>query len=388
MAQASGRLDAGEIHEQAVANGRAELNRPVRALAFSGLAAGLLMGLTGLGVAGSRAVLPGVAGAEFIALLFYPLGFLAVVIGRAQLFTENTLFPVLVVLQERRHLWITAQLWVVVFAGNVAGAALFAALTEPTGALQPAAVQELVQLGVTATAAPLTHVLTGAVLGGWLIATMAWLVSGAQHTIGQVVLIWLVTFVVGLLHLAHCIASSGYILAAAMAGRVSVGRYAAWLGTATAGNIIGGVVMVALLNHSQVHAGGGRARQERIRATHAQTSARQRNDALAVRMHSPGGDPDGTLTIACECSDPGCSRQVSMSGGDYRRLRQEPTWFALVDGHPTPGVELVVQRHVGYVVVELSGDAAEAADEEDTQTVSDPAPQAVSDPAPTTAVPR
>jgi formate-nitrite transporter family protein len=374
MAQTSRRPDAGEIYDEAVANGRAELNRPLPALASSGVTAGLLMGLTGLAVAGTRAALADVAGAEFVALLFYPVGFLVVVIGRAQLFTENTLFPVLVVLQERRHLLVTARLWTVVFVANVVGAAVFAALAEPTGALQPATVAELVHLGTAATAVPLTHVLAGAVLGGWLIATMAWLVSGAQHTIGQMAAIWLVTFVVGVLHLAHCIASSGYILAAAMAGRVSAGRYAAWLGAATAGNIIGGVVMVALLNHSQVHAGGEGARRDRVRRARTQTRTRQRNDALAVRMHGPGGDPEAKLTISCECSDPRCTERVSLSGNDYRRLREQPTWFAIVDGHPTPAIEEVAERHGGYVIVALSGDAGETADRAGAPPASVPPP--------------
>jgi formate/nitrite transporter FocA (FNT family) len=367
-------LDAGDIYELAVANGRAELNRPVRALAFSGLTAGLLMGLTGLAVAGVRAALPDTAGAEFVALLFYPLGFLAVVVGRAQLFTENTLFPVLVVLQERRHLLITARLWAVVFATNVVGAVAFAVLAERAGALQPAALAQLVRLGVSAVEPSLMHVLAAGILGGWLIATMAWLVSGAGHTIGQVVLIWLVAVVVGILHLAHCIASSGYIVAAAMAGQVSVGRYAAWLAAATVGNILGGVVLVSLLNHSQVHAGGERARRRRAQQAGTQARTREANDARAVLLHSPRGDPEGSLLIECECADPACTQELCLSGSDYRRLRREPTWFALHAGHPTPGVELVVERHRGYVIVALSGDAARVADQEHTQPGPEPAP--------------
>ncbi|GEL18445.1 formate/nitrite transporter family protein [Pseudonocardia asaccharolytica] len=270
MTQEPQRLSAHEIFDQTLANGRSELNRPAGALAFSGLAGGLFMGLTGLGVAGTKAMLPG-EGAEFVAQLFYPLGFIVVVVSRAQLFTENTLFPVVVVLDERRHLLTTLRFWVVVFAANVLGALAFAALAVKTGALQPAAVTELVQLGTTATAEPLTDVFTSGILGGWLVALMAWMVSSARsNTIGQIVVVWLVTFVVGLLHLAHCIASSGYILVAALTGEVSVGTYAAWLGAATAGNIIGGVFIVSLLNYWQVRVGrrsGRRPSRDGVAAT-------------------------------------------------------------------------------------------------------------------------
>lgn len=255
------RLSARQIYDRVVGDARTELDRPAKALAFSALASGLLMGLTGLGVAGTLAVLHGPA-ARFIALLFYPLGFIAVVIGRAQLFTENTLYPVVLVLEDRRHIVPTLRLWAVVFTANILGALAFAALATWIGALSPAALAELIKLGATAAGVPPLHVFAGAILGGWMVALMAWLVSGARDTIGQVAVIWMMTFLVGLLHLAHCIASSGYILAAVLAGHVSASTYVVWLALATAGNILGGVVIVSLLNYGQVRAGAAaRARE-------------------------------------------------------------------------------------------------------------------------------
>jgi formate/nitrite transporter FocA (FNT family) len=186
-----------------------------------------------------------------------------VVIGRAQLFTENTLYPVVLVLEDRRHAVPTLRLWAVVFTANVFGALVFAALATWTGALEPAVLSELIGLGTTAAGVPPIHVFTGAILGGWMVALMAWLVSGARDTIGQVTVIWMMTFLVGLLHLAHCIASSGYILAAVLAGDVSVPTYAAWLALATMGNILGGVVIVSLLNYGQVRA-GATARERQV----------------------------------------------------------------------------------------------------------------------------
>lgn len=255
------RLTAQQIYNLVVADGRSELSRPATALAFSGFAAGLFMGLSGLGVAGAMAALDG-DGATFVATLFYPLGFLVVVIGRAQLFTENTLYPVVLVLEDRRHVLLTLRLWAVVFTGNVAGALVFAVLATFTGALQPGAVSALRQLGVSATEPALGHVFASAIFGGWLVALMAWLVAGTQRTIGQVAVIWLTTLPVGLLHLAHCIASSGYILVATFSGDVSATSYLSWLGTATAGNILGGIGIVTLLNYGQVRLGGRTARIE------------------------------------------------------------------------------------------------------------------------------
>lgn len=255
MAGYPSRLTAQQIYNLVVADGRSELSRPATALAFSGLASGLFMGLSGLGVAGATAALDG-HGPIFVALLFYPLGFLVVVIGRAQLFTENTLYPVVLVLEDRRHVLLTLRLWAVVFAGNVLGSLVFAALATYTGALQPGAVSALRHLGVSATEPALGHVFASAIFGGWLVALMAWLVAGTERTIGQVAVIWLTTLPVGLLHLAHCIASSGYILVATFAGDVAPATYLSWLGVATAGNIVGGIGIVTLLNYGQVRLGG------------------------------------------------------------------------------------------------------------------------------------
>jgi len=118
------RLTAHEIYEHAVQAGRDELARPVVQLAFSGLAGGFVMGLSGFGVALIRSYLGDGEPARLVSFALYPAGFVAVIIGRAQLFTENTLFPVLVVLREPARLLRMLRLWAVVLAFNVLGDAL------------------------------------------------------------------------------------------------------------------------------------------------------------------------------------------------------------------------------------------------------------------------
>ncbi|HEX8919695.1 MAG TPA: formate/nitrite transporter family protein, partial [Chloroflexota bacterium] len=122
MAEESTRRSAHEIFDKVVENASDELRRSSRALAFSGVAGGMGMGLTGLAVATVQSIIGTGPWQEFISLLFYPLGFVAVIIGRAQLFTENTLFPVALILRERKHVANTARLWSVVFVSNIAGA--------------------------------------------------------------------------------------------------------------------------------------------------------------------------------------------------------------------------------------------------------------------------
>ncbi|MCU1302236.1 MAG: Formate/nitrite family of transporter [Candidatus Sulfotelmatobacter sp.] len=245
------RLTAAEILHAAMDNARDELRRSSQKLAFSGVAGGLTMGLTGLGVATMRA-LGGPGANPIVPYLVYPIGFIVVIIGRAQLFTENTLYPVVLVLDERRHLLNTLRLWAVVFGSNVCGAFLFALLAVKTAALRPEILSQLLQLGQEASAGSAAHFFWSGVIGGWLIALVAWTVTGSQGTIGQFVVIYLLTFVVGIGRFAHCIAGGGEILSAVVAGSVSLGAYFQWLATATMGNICGGVVIVSLLNYGQV----------------------------------------------------------------------------------------------------------------------------------------
>jgi formate/nitrite transporter FocA (FNT family) len=251
----SSRRSVHEIFEGVSRNAREELNRSSRALAFSGLAGGVTMGLTGLAVAIVQAVLGTGQPGEFISYLFYPVGFIAVIIGRAQLFTENTLYPVVLVLDEHKHVGNTLRLWGVVFASNVVGALGFGLLAIKTGALEPKVAEILAGLGLQIAAQTSAHAFWSGVVGGWLIALVAWMVTASHWTIGQIIVVWLLSFVVGLGHFAHCIASSGEIWSAVFAGLVPVSQYFHWLGFATMGNIVGGVMIVSLLNWGQVKAG-------------------------------------------------------------------------------------------------------------------------------------
>ncbi|MDW5267020.1 MULTISPECIES: formate/nitrite transporter family protein [Acidobacteriaceae] len=255
------RPSAQDIYEQVANNARQELGRSSVALAISGLAGGIFMGLSGLGNAIAIALLtaPGTEPTNttlFIAKMFYPLGFIVVILGRSQLFTENTLYPVALVLSEKKHLWKTLRLWGIVLPSNVLGALAFAAIAGLTGALHPNVVHALSQLGLEALHRPMETTFWSGVMGGWIIATVAWLVSGSHSITGSVMIIWMLAFVVGLGNFAHCIAASGEILTAVLVGQASLTDFLHWLWLAVAGNICGGVGMVTLLEYGQVVYGG------------------------------------------------------------------------------------------------------------------------------------
>ena len=245
------RPTANQIFNQVAQNARVELSRTVVSLAISGVAGGLTMGLTGLSVSILLSMVGATPAGRIVAMFFYPLGFMVVILGRSQLFTENTLYPVALMLAEKRHLLSTLRLWAVVFPANILGALLFALLAVKTGALRPEYVTELTRLGVEAQSIPTSHVFWSGVVGGWIIAMVAWLVSASHSITGSVMLIWSMTFIVGLGHFAHCIATSGEMLSSVLQGQLLVSQFFGWLLPATAGNITGGVLLVTLLEYGQ-----------------------------------------------------------------------------------------------------------------------------------------
>ncbi len=249
------RPTADEIYEQVSRNARHELVRPAIALAISGVAGGLTMGLTALGPALVTGELGLSTISKFVAAVIYPVGFIAVILGRAQLFTENTLYPVALMLAERRHVLSTLRLWAIVLPSNLVGAFLFALLATRTGGLRPEYVNGLVTTGVQFAQVPWSHVYWSAVIAGWIIALVAWLVSGSHSITGAVMLIWFLAFLVGLGGLAHCVATSADIFAAVLQRQVSVAQYFKWLLPTFLGNITGGVMMVTLLEYGQVKGG-------------------------------------------------------------------------------------------------------------------------------------
>ena len=203
------------------------------------------MGLTALGNAIDLAMLGTSTKIQFVAKMFYPLGFIVVILGRAQLFTENTLYPVALVLTEKRHFWSTMRLWFTVLPANVLGALAFAALATLTSAVSPHIIRSLAQLGIDAIHRDSSAIFWSGVMGGWIIATAAWLVSGSHSITGSVMIIWMLTFVVGLGNFAHCIAGSGEVFAAILSHQAPWRSFPAWFFPALAGNILGGSVLFA-----------------------------------------------------------------------------------------------------------------------------------------------
>ncbi len=251
-------LDAATTHEVIRREGTKELERSPSALAWSGLAAGLSMGLSFLTEATLRTHLPDAPWRPLVVKLGYPVGFLAVILGSQQLYTENTLTPIVPLMAERSatKLRQVLVLWAVVLVTNLLGTLLFALAAARTAAFPPelheafgAIAREAMEGSAMARAA---H----AVAAGWIIALMVWMLPAASHA--HVLVITVMTWLVGAAGLAHVIVGSAEVQYLVFTGGLSYGAFVGdYLVPVLLGNTIGGVTLVAAVNHAQVTSGGG-----------------------------------------------------------------------------------------------------------------------------------
>ncbi len=246
------------VYRAILEEGEGELERSTSALFWSGLAAGLSMGFSMIAEGLLNAHLAETLWRPLVSKFGYSAGFLIVILGRQQLFTENTLTPILPLLKEKKAstLLNVLRLWVVVFVANMLGALAIAYVTARTEAFEPGVRNEFIKLGQQALEGNFGTILLKGIFAGWLIALMVWLLPFAETA--RVWVIILITYLVGLGHFSHIIAGAVETFAAAASGAETWSDVLArFVAPALIGNIIGGVLLVATLNHAQIVAGGG-----------------------------------------------------------------------------------------------------------------------------------
>ncbi len=247
------RPNAALIHETIRAEGESELERGAWALALSALAAGLSMGFSLVVEGELHALLPPGPARDLISPLGYTIGFLIVVLGRQQLFTENTLTPVLVLIHNRdsKTLWQVLRLWSIVLAANSVGAIAFAAALAHDGAFPADVMQSFAMLGQQTVRAAFGVTFVRAVYAGWLIALMVWLLPAAEGARPMTIII--ITYIVAVCGLSHIIAGAVDCAFAVAVGKAGWSDFLLRFFFPTLlGNIAGGVTLVAALNYGQV----------------------------------------------------------------------------------------------------------------------------------------
>lgn len=242
------------VFETVRREGDAELERAPAALAFSGLAAGLSMGFSLVFMGVIRAHVPDSPWRPLLEAVGYTVGFIVVILARQQLFTENTVTPILPLLDARERWPIflrVARLWAIVLGTNLAGATIFAFAIAHSSVFDPAIKNQFSQVGLAVLAPETSSIFVRGIFAGWLIALMVWLLPAADTQKLWVIVI--VTYLVGVLGLSHIIAGSVDAIYAVAAAQASWGLYFFhFLIPVFFGNVIGGVLLVALLNYGQV----------------------------------------------------------------------------------------------------------------------------------------
>ena len=250
--QATG-LSSKLIYEVVRRNGDEELARPKTSLIYSGMAAGVMISLSVLGEAIFRTYLPDVGWRHLVENLGYSLGFLVVILGRMQLFTENTITTVLPLMA--RPSWkvfgMVARLWSIVLTANVVGAFGVALLFAHTEAIPEIYRPAILALSEHATGMGAGEGFMRAIPAGVLVASIVWMIPRAEAAAFFVILTF--TWLIAAGDFTHIVAGSVEMAYMLVTGHLGVGQAVfGFFLPVLAGNVIGGTVIFTALAWGQV----------------------------------------------------------------------------------------------------------------------------------------
>ncbi|MFN3657769.1 MAG: formate/nitrite transporter family protein [Pseudolabrys sp.] len=241
------------IYEVVRRLGEEEIKRPPISLWWSGVAAGLSISFSLLAQAILMQHLPEAPWQKLVTSLGYSVGFLMVILGRQQLFTESTITAVLPVLKNltASNLVRMARLWAIVLVANVAGT-LFAAVFVTFAMAVPAETKEFM-LAISRELKDIGwwQMLFRGVSSGFLIAAMVWMLPAAETA--KVAVITLMTWLIAVGSFTHIVAGSMEAWLIVLSGDWTLWQMAAqFFAPVLIGNMIGGTVLFALISYAQV----------------------------------------------------------------------------------------------------------------------------------------
>ncbi|WP_242147663.1 formate/nitrite transporter family protein [Sphingomonas sp. BAUL-RG-20F-R05-02] len=259
MADETGDVDdlksanAKELHRAIREEGEEELRRPLASLFWSGIAAGVAINTSLLTEGVLHQHLPDTPWRELVTALGYPIGFLIVILGRMQLFTESTITAVLPLVSDptRESLLRTLRLWGVVLSANMIGTAIGAATIAFGGLGSAGAHDAMIAVSLPILDHAPFATLINAVPAGFLIAILAWTLPNAREQ--SFLVIFAVTWVVAICGFSHSVVGSCEAFLLFFSGHADGLRTVFGLILpAIVGNLIGGAGIFALLAHGQV----------------------------------------------------------------------------------------------------------------------------------------
>ncbi|SMO44179.1 formate/nitrite transporter family protein [Paracoccus laeviglucosivorans] len=246
---------AATVHELLRREGERELSREVFALFWSALAGGITMSLSLVARGIISANLPEIELGHLIEAAGYTFGFIFAIAAGQQLFTENTVTPVVPVLREpsRAHIWQLLRLWGTVLVGNIIGCAIAAAVFVWMPIFTPEVDEKLLEISLHLMEKTPTAMFTGGIVSGWLIAIMVWAIYGLEAS--KLTLIFLATYLIAIGDFPHVVVGAIEVVYLLLLGQTTPGAaIGTFLIPVTLGNIVGGTAIFALVAHLEVRA--------------------------------------------------------------------------------------------------------------------------------------
>lgn len=246
----SDRYSWHEIQQRLLASAGEEITSHPREMFFSSMTAGIAITLTLIGYAVGTSHFPDNI---FLSTLLYPLGFIYIILGRFQLYTENTLPPVALIFSRLASIPLLFKVWGVVLAGNLIGAVAGGYVLANTAVLSPDAKVAATTFVVHGLELGWWGVFFKAMFAGWLVAGVVWLNVAARDTVTRVLVVYLVFFMIGTSNLFHVVTAAAevsfYIYHTAEAD-ISTLFINYWL-PVLLGNTVGGVLIFTNMAYFQ-----------------------------------------------------------------------------------------------------------------------------------------
>ena len=253
MVEEGEKLASKHIFEIIRRDGVEELERPNGSLFWSGVAAGLMISLSVLGEAIFRTYLPDAPWRYLLENLGYCLGFLVVILGRMQLFTENTITTVLPVMHQPSAAMLqrTVVLWALVLFANVIGAFVVASAFAYGSFIPEELRPAITQLSEHATGFDAAVAFQRAVPAGIIVAAIVWMLPQAEGFEFFVILVF--TWLIAAGDFTHIVAGSVEMAYLMVQGQLPIGQALGdFFLPVLAGNVLGGTAIFALLAFGQV----------------------------------------------------------------------------------------------------------------------------------------
>ncbi len=243
------RFTSNEIFERVIVDADEEISRSYRELFFSGLAAGFAITLTVLLYVSMTHATDGI---PLVGALLYPIGFVYIILGNYQLYTENTLPPVALVIERMASVPAMLGMWGIVLLGNVVGGALGATALAYGGVFSPEAAQTAVEIGMGGVETDWIALFFKAVFAGLIVAGVVWLDFSVTDATARFILVYMAFLAIPFGNLFHVVVASTEVVYLVHVGQIGLlyGAYNFAL-PVLLGNTVGGILLVTIVNYFQ-----------------------------------------------------------------------------------------------------------------------------------------